>query len=72
MVSRIVIEAEGLGNYETALGLSIDGRLIAENLTPEKALRLVGGFLDGIAVALDVGENAAPHWTTEFGRTRRH
>jgi hypothetical protein len=71
MMSKIVIEAEGLGDSETVLSLSIDKRLIADNLTPEETQLLIGGILDRIAT-LDVGENAALNWATDFGRTRRH
>jgi hypothetical protein len=71
MVSTIVIEAEGLGDSETVLSLSIDRRLIADNLTPEETQLLISGILDRIST-LAVGESAALHWATEFGRTRRH
>jgi hypothetical protein len=71
MVSKIVIDVEELGSSQAVLGLSIDGRLIAQNLTPDEARRLVYGILERIAV-LDIGENAAQHWATEFGRTRTH
>jgi hypothetical protein len=55
MVSEIVIQYEKIGNSETVLRLSIDRRLIAENLTPEETRRLIVGILERIAV-LDVGE----------------
>jgi hypothetical protein len=71
MVSTIVIEYEELGNTETLLRLTIDGHLIAENLTPEETRRFVVGILKRIAV-LDVEENDAQHRVTEFAGTRRH
>ena len=71
MGSKIVIEAEGLGESETVLSLSIDRRLIADNLTPEETQLLVAGILDRIDT-LNLRENAAVHWATEFGRKRRH
>jgi hypothetical protein len=72
MVSKNVIEVEGLGSYETALRLSVDKHLIAENLTQEETRRLIVGILDRIAVVVDVGENAEEPCTTEFARARRH
>ena len=36
MGSRIVIEVEGSGDFETACRLRVDRHLIAENLTPEE------------------------------------
>jgi hypothetical protein len=69
MLSQIVIEAEAPGNLQTMLRLSIDTRLIAENLTVAQAQLLIGEILDRFAVA-EVGKDAGEHWATELGLTR--
>jgi hypothetical protein len=69
MVSKILIEYEEVPNRENLMSLTVDGHLIAENLTAEKMQGLIFEIMERIAV-LDVGENALQYWEKELGPTR--
>jgi hypothetical protein len=72
MTPKIVIEYEEPSNSEPVLlRLSIDNEIIAGNLTPEEMRRLVVRILERMA-ALDIEEDTAQPWATEFVGTRRH
>jgi hypothetical protein len=55
LLSQIVIEVEAHGDSQTMLRLSIDRRLVAENLTAAQARFLIEEILDRIPFA-EVGE----------------